>query len=136
MTLQNQLRLMTLATIVGLVIVILVVTVNLSKLQREFDIYQSRQAIDKSLIEIKATALFIARADPILPDTRERLQKTDAHIQELHKVISLSADDVEQKAPGIHMQKDFMVRLKLLQTARRMHCKSRMHCSSRRSSRW
>lgn len=98
MTLQNQLRLMTLATITGIGIVILVVTVNLSKLQREFDIYQSTQAIDKSLIEIKATALSIARADPILPDTKERLQHTDAHIQELHRlVVSLSANDVERK---------------------------------------
>jgi methyl-accepting chemotaxis protein len=98
MTLQNQLRLMTMATIVGLMIVIIVVTVNLSKLQRNFAIYQSRQSIDKSLIEIKATALFIARADPILSDTRERLQKTDTHIQELHQLIaSLSADEVELK---------------------------------------
>lgn len=89
---------MTLVTLVGLVIVILFVTVNLSHLRHEFDTYQSRQVTDKSLIEIKATALSIARADPILPDTRERLQKTDAHIQELHKLlVNLSADDEARK---------------------------------------
>lgn len=98
MTLQNQLRLMTLATLAGLVIVILIVTVSLSQLRREFDTYQSSQVLDKSLIEIKATALSIARADPILPDTKEKLLKTDTHIQELHKqVVSLSVDDEARK---------------------------------------
>lgn len=84
---------MTLATIAGLLLVIIIVTINLNLLRHEFDQYQSTQIIDKSLLEIKATSLAIARADPILPDTKDRLQKTDEHIHELHHlVISLSAD--------------------------------------------
>lgn len=89
---------MTVVTIIGLVIVILVVTVNLSQLRRDFGTYQSRQTIDKSLIEIKATALSIARADPILPETNEKLRKTNSNIQELHNlIVSLSTDDLEIK---------------------------------------
>lgn len=98
MTLQNQLRLMSLATIAGLLIVILVVTVSLNQLRQKFDTYQTRQSVDKSLIEIKATALSMARADPILPDTEIRLNKTDAHIQELKQfIISLSPDGTQQR---------------------------------------
>ena len=94
MTLQKQLRLMTLVTVAGLLIVIIFAVVSLNKLRHEFDIYQAGQSRDKSLIEIKATALSMARADPILPDTKIKLGNNDAHIQDMQKlIVSLSADN-------------------------------------------
>ena len=93
MTLQKQLILMTTITVAGLLAVIVFVALSLGRLQHQFDDYQSRQILGKSLIEIKATALSIARADPILPDSKEKLAQMDAQIQGLGKlVLSLSGD--------------------------------------------
>lgn len=93
MTLQKQLSLMTAVTITGLLVVIVFVVVSLGQLHQEFDVYQSKQGTDKGLIEIKATALSIARSDPILPETKEKLSWADAHIKELGKlVLNLSSD--------------------------------------------
>lgn len=101
MTLQKQLNLMTVVTISGLLAVILSVAANLGRLQQEFGVYQSQQSMDKSLIEIKATALSIARADPILLETGQKLVQTDAHIQALGKlVLGLPADEAERQKIG------------------------------------
>ncbi|HUW51623.1 MAG TPA: methyl-accepting chemotaxis protein [Sulfuricella sp.] len=101
MTLQKQLRLMTAVTVAGLLLVIVFVVLNLGRLRHEFDAYQSRQIIDKSLIEIKATALSIARADPILLETKEKLAKTDSEILDLGKLIlSLSGNEAAAKQVG------------------------------------
>ncbi len=78
---------MTTVTVAGLLAVIVVVALSLGRLQHQFDDYQSRQILDKSLIEIKASALAMSRLDPILPDTREKLAQADAHIRELGQMI-------------------------------------------------
>lgn len=88
MTLQLQLRLMSGITLLGILVVIFFSMYNLGQLRKEFAIHQAMQTMDKSLIEIKATALAISRADPILADTKERLEQTDKHIQALQLLVS------------------------------------------------
>ena len=92
MTLQKQLILMTTVTVAGLLTVIIFVSLSLGRLQHQFDDYQSRQTLGKSLIEIKASALAISRLDPILPDTREKLAQADTHIRELGQMIGSQAE--------------------------------------------
>lgn len=93
LTLQKQLYLINGITLAGLFAVILFAMFNLNELRKEFDAYQSQQSMDKSLIEIKASALAISRADPVLAETQDRLEQTDMHIQELQKlVLGLTAD--------------------------------------------
>lgn len=93
LTLQNQLRLMTGISLLGMLAVIVFVMISLNQLRHEFRIYQSIQTMDKSLIGIKGAALAISRADPILAETLTQLEQADAHIREAHQRISvLSAD--------------------------------------------
>ena len=95
MTLQKQLSLMTAVTVIGLLFVIIFVVLNLGSLRHKFDTYQSRQIIDKSLIEIKASTLSVARSDPILLETQDKLARTDFEVHELGKLIlGLTKDDV------------------------------------------
>ncbi|MHB9100523.1 MAG: methyl-accepting chemotaxis protein [Sulfuricella sp.] len=98
MTIQKQLSLMTTITVAGLLAVVIFVTLSLGRLQHQFDVYQSRQILDKSLIEIKADALAISRLDPILPDTREKLAQADAHIRELGQMINSQAEGEKIKS--------------------------------------
>ena len=84
---------MTAVTVAGLLVVIVFIVVSLGQLRQEFDVYQAKQSTDKNLIEIKSTALSIARADPILLETKEKLAQTDAHIVELGKLISRLSED-------------------------------------------
>lgn len=93
LTLQNQLRLMTGISLLGMLAVIVFVMISLNQLRQEFRIYQSIQTLDKNLIGIKGAALAISRADPILVETLAQLEQADAHIKESHQRISvLSAD--------------------------------------------
>ena len=93
LTLQKQLRLMTGISLLGMFAVIVFVMINLSRLRQEFHSYQSMQTMDISVIEIKATALAVSRADPILADSAAQLEQADLHIQELQKrLMVLSAD--------------------------------------------
>ncbi len=97
LTLQQQLRLMMGISLLGMITVIAFVMINLNELRREFGTYQSMQTMDKSLIEVKATALAISRSDPILSETSEKLERADAHIRELLKRASDSSDQ-----PALH----------------------------------
>lgn len=99
MTLQQQMRLMTVTTLAGLTIVVVFVSLTLNQLRHEFGDFQAAQTIDKSLIEIKATALAIARADPVLRETSSRLKLTDEHIHDLYGTItgfSANQDELEK----------------------------------------
>ncbi len=105
MTLQKQLSLMTAVTVIGLLLVIIFVVLNLGNLRHKFDTYQSRQIIDKSLIEIKATSLSVARSDPILLESKEKLAKADAEVHELGALIlDLSSDEAVSKKIGLIMK--------------------------------
>ena len=98
LTLQKQLRLMTGASLAGMFIVVIFVMISLSQLRHEFSTYQSLQATDKSLIEIKATALAISRADPIMLETPEQLARADEQIQLLLKRVSALSMDATLKS--------------------------------------
>ena len=97
LTLQQQLRLMMCISLLGMLTVIAFVMINLNQLRQEFGIYRSMQTMDKSLIEVKATALAISRSDPILVETSAQLEQADAHILELLKRVSDSSD-----LPALH----------------------------------
>jgi len=77
MNLQQQLRLTSLITVTALLGVVVLVAFNLHQLRQQFAEYQQRQAISNSLLAVKAEALSMARADPILPDTAEKLAHVD-----------------------------------------------------------
>jgi methyl-accepting chemotaxis protein len=81
MNLQQQLRLISAITILPLAGVVLLVSVNLHLLRQQFDAYQDRQTVSHSLLTIKAEALSMARADPILPDTADKLAQIDQRIR-------------------------------------------------------
>ena len=91
LTLQKQL--MSGASLVGMVIVVIFIMSSLNQLRQEFSSYQSLQTTDKSLIEIKATALAISRADPVMLETPEQLARADEQIQLLLKRISTYSVD-------------------------------------------
>jgi methyl-accepting chemotaxis protein len=92
-TLQKQLRLMTGISLIGMFIVVVFVMLSLNQLRHEFDSYQAMQTTDKSLIEIKATALAISRADPVMLETPEQLAQADAQIQQLlQRIAAVSTD--------------------------------------------
>lgn len=107
LTLQKKLSLMTGVTLAGMLAVILFAMYNLGQLRKEFDAHQSMQTMDKSLIEIKATALAISRADPILSDTQERLQLADKRIQDLQKLVYGLTEDVQQREKLAVMSKSW-----------------------------
>jgi methyl-accepting chemotaxis protein len=92
-TLQKQLRMMSAVSLIGMFIVVVFVMLSLNQLRHEFDSYQAMQTTDKSLIEIKATALAISRADPVMLETPEQLAQADAQIQLLlQRIGAVSAD--------------------------------------------
>lgn len=93
LTLQKQLRLMSGASLVGMVIVVIFVMSCLNQLRQEFSSYQSLQTTDKSLIEIKATALAFSRSDPVMLETPEQLARADEQIQLLLKRVSVLTVD-------------------------------------------
>jgi len=94
LTLQQQLRLMMGVSLLGMFTVIAFVMLNLNQLRHEFRTYQTMQTMDKSLIEIKATALAVSRSDPILVETSAQLDQADAHIRELLKRAADSSQPV------------------------------------------
>ncbi|MFA6921896.1 MAG: methyl-accepting chemotaxis protein, partial [Gallionella sp.] len=97
LTLQNQLRLMSGTSLLGMLAVIVFVMINVNQLRQEFKTYQAMQTIDKSLIEIKAGALAISRADPIPVETATQLEQTDTQIQALQqRITSLSSNSAMQ----------------------------------------
>ncbi len=91
MKFTTQLRLITAITLAGLCAVIVMVSIHLSHLQTEFAAYQSIETTQRALIDIKATALAVARADPIMPDTAHRLDTTDSRIQALLQQVGKTA---------------------------------------------
>ncbi|MHB1101076.1 MAG: methyl-accepting chemotaxis protein [Burkholderiales bacterium] len=87
MTLQKQLRFISGLTVLSLFVVIAFSYINLDRLKVQFENAQSESTVEKNLVEIKATALSVARDDPILPETGTRLTEADEKIQDLSKQI-------------------------------------------------
>ena len=105
LTLQKQLRLMSGSSLAGMFIVVFFVMFSLNQLRHEFSAYQSLQTTDKSLIEIKATALSFSRADPIMLETPEQLAQADEQVQLLLKRVAALSTDESLKAPLEDMSK-------------------------------
>lgn len=99
MTLQQQLRLVSMATIAPLIGVAVLVAFNLHQLREQFSSYQHYQTASASLLMIKAEALSMSRADPILPDTTARLAQADRLIQaKLRSLQSLGLQNQDAAA--------------------------------------
>lgn len=88
MTIQKQLRLLTAATIVSLAAVVGLTVASLTHLRQQFAAFEAEQTIAQSMLEIQATALGMARADPILPDTPSRLDSANSRIHRLVEQIA------------------------------------------------
>jgi len=98
LSLQHQLRLMTGLSLLGMLAVIVFVMLNLNQLRQEFRGYQSLQTTSKSLIEIKATALAVSRADPVMVESEAQLKQSDADIAaSLQRITEATADADMQK---------------------------------------
>lgn len=105
-TLQQKLRLINAIALLGTLVTIAFTLFNLGHLVHEFNDYQARQTADKSLIDLKASALSISRADPILAETRQQLAQTDERIRALQQtVLAQSADAaLQEKMSAIGQQ--------------------------------
>ena len=108
LSLQNQLRLLTALSLLGMLAVIVFVMINLSQLRQEFRSYQSLQTIDKSLIEIKATALAVSRADPILEESGLQLKQADSDIAASIQRVEKLMTDSEAQAKLQEMSEKWM----------------------------
>ncbi|MFA6970040.1 MAG: methyl-accepting chemotaxis protein [Gallionella sp.] len=97
MTLQAQLRLIAIITLLSLSGVIVFAVIQLSMLRNTFDQYQNQQIFAANLSAIKSEALAISRADPILQETEQTLAMADKKIHTLHQGTLLAAQpDVDQ----------------------------------------
>jgi methyl-accepting chemotaxis protein len=97
-TLQRKLRLINAIALCGTLITIAFTLLNLGQLIREFNDYHSRQICDKALIDIKASALAVSRADPILGESRQLLAQTDARIRALQQTVLDQQGEAGQEA--------------------------------------
>lgn len=102
MTLQAQLRLIAVITLLSLSGVIIFAVVQLSLLRNSFDQYQNQQVFAANLSAIKSEALAISRADPILQETEHKLALTDKKIRELHQGTLLAAQPDVDKSKLAH----------------------------------
>lgn len=87
LTLQNQLRLMSLLTVILLGGIVGFTTFSLRALQHDFVVYQADRDTHQGLVEIKAGALSVARVDPIMPETETKMAQTDKQLQKLFSSV-------------------------------------------------
>ncbi|MCX7192470.1 MAG: methyl-accepting chemotaxis protein [Proteobacteria bacterium] len=99
MTLQAQLRLIAIITLISLSGVVIFAVIQLSMLRNTFDQYQNQQVYAANLSAIKSEALAISRADPILQETAQELALADKKIHTLHQSTLLAAQ------PGVDQAK-------------------------------
>ncbi|MFA6202845.1 MAG: methyl-accepting chemotaxis protein [Gallionella sp.] len=102
MTLQAQLRLIALITLICLSGVVIFAVIQLSWLRNSFDQYQNQQVFSANLSAIKSEALSISRADPILQETSQKLALADKKIRELHQATMLVASAGLDQTPLTH----------------------------------
>ncbi|MDP1940930.1 MAG: methyl-accepting chemotaxis protein [Gallionella sp.] len=91
MTLQAQLRLIAIITLLSLSGVILFAVIQLGMLRTTFDQYQKQQMFAANLSAIKSEALAISRADPILQETEHTLASADKKIRAQHQGALVAA---------------------------------------------
>ncbi len=93
MTIQQQLRLMSLLALLGLGAVIAASGLAVYRLTDKFERYEHVLSDDKNIIDIKATALSVSRVDPILPETKDALDKANNRIKILLTDLRTSIRD-------------------------------------------
>ncbi|MDO8351573.1 MAG: methyl-accepting chemotaxis protein [Gallionella sp.] len=97
MTLQAQLRLIAIITLLSLSGVILFAVIQLDLLRDNFGQYQRQQMFAANLSAIKSEALAISRADPILQETEQALVSADKKIRAQHQGALVAAQaEVDQ----------------------------------------
>jgi len=92
MNIKKKMAILSAVTVVSIGIVVTFTGVSLSSLRGELHHYQSQVAVDKAMVEIKATALSVAKADPILPQTAESLHAADARIRVLQQQVAAGVE--------------------------------------------
>lgn len=103
MTLQAQLRLIAIITLLSLSGVILLAVIQLGMLRSTFNQYQNQQIFAANLSTIKSEALSIVRADPILQTTDQELGTTDKNIRALYQGALLAAQPGVDKGKLAHI---------------------------------
>lgn len=93
MTISKKIAILSAATIFSILAVIAFTALTLSSLDGEFSQFQAQELIDNDLMEIKATALSVAKSDPILPQTADSLNAADTHIRKLLTAVTSTAQD-------------------------------------------
>src|SRR6218665_3331681 len=81
MPLSRQLLLVSLVTVAVLALAIALTAIRIGSLRQQVALLEGSQQSVTLLLAIKATALSVSRADPILPETREQLAQADQRIE-------------------------------------------------------
>lgn len=80
------------ATVVSLIVVLLLSGDQLFVLYHQVDNSYRQQQLSADLYQFKAAVLSLARADPLMPETAQRLQRVDALSGKMIKSISAALD--------------------------------------------
>jgi len=96
-SINKKMAILSLVTIVTIGLVAIFSGITLAKIRSEFLHYQSQVAIAKDLVEIKATALSVAKGDPILPETADALSMANERIRALMQEIDNLDTDASVK---------------------------------------
>lgn len=97
LTLSRQLLLLNLFTTLALGLVLALTGWSLSTLRLDFRHYEAGQRSVNLLLEIKASALSVARADPILAETAAQLASTDQTVRTAAQALQPLLPDAEAK---------------------------------------
>jgi methyl-accepting chemotaxis protein len=97
LTLSRQLLLLNLFTTLALGLVLALTGWSLSTLRLDFRHYEAGQRSVNLLLEIKASALSVARADPILAETAAQLTSTDQAVRTAAQALQPLLSDAEAK---------------------------------------
>jgi methyl-accepting chemotaxis protein len=81
LTLARQLSLLTAFTAAALILVVALTSVQLRSLATDFVAFRQGQQSVSLLLDIKATALSVARADPVMPETAAQLAAADKAVR-------------------------------------------------------
>ncbi|BAK78417.1 methyl-accepting chemotaxis sensory transducer [Pseudogulbenkiania sp. NH8B] len=105
MTLVKRLWLTVLFSVASLILVLALAGYQLTSLTRQFEHYRERQALSANLNELKAAVLSLARADPLLPDTPQRLAGIEASVSRLRQRIVPALPAAQRQAVGAALDK-------------------------------
>lgn len=117
LTLARQMMLLTAFTAFVLGIVVVITAYSLSGLRRDFAHYEAGQTSVNLLLDIKASSLSVARADPILAETGAQLASTDKTIRDAAKAVQPLLDPAAGKALDAAVSQHWSEYIKQFQSA-------------------